>query len=154
MLRTVPAILALVAGSALLAPALDAQSPRTINLVGNDTLTYSLPTITAKPAEMLKVVLRTMSMQPASQMAHNFVLLKPGVDVDAFITAAALARKEAHLPGVYKTKIFVASDLAEPGSAVSVTFKAPGTPGRYSYVCSYPGHYNGGMKGVLVVKVK
>lgn len=152
MLRLAPVMLGLAAAAALAAPPVGAQAPRTINLTGNDTLTYSLPTITAKPLEMLKVVLRTMSMQPASQMAHNFVLLKPGVDVDAFITAAALARTEGHLPGVYKTKIFVASDLAEPGTTVAVTFKAPGSPGRYAYVCTFPGHYNGGMKGVLVVK--
>ena len=35
---------------------------------------------------------------------------------------------------------------------VEVTFDAPTEPGEYVYLCSFPGHYAAGMKGLLVVK--
>jgi len=131
---------------------LAAETARSIKLTGTDALAFSLPTITAKPGELLTVVLRTMSMQPADQLAHNFVLLKPTAKVDAFIMAAAMARTEGHLPAKLKDQVIVASALAAAGETTSATFRAPAQPGRYPYVCSFPGHYNGGMKGVLVVQ--
>ena len=140
---------ALAAGA--LAP-LGAETPRTIRLTGSDGLAFSLPTITARPGEMLTVVLRTMSMQPADQLKHNFVVLKPTAKVDAFILAASMARGEEFLPAKLKDQVIVASGLAAAGETTSATFRAPAQPGKYPYVCSFPGHYNGGMKGVLVVQ--
>ena len=144
--------LSLAFGVAALAPLAANGSGRTVRLVGNDALTYSLPTITAKPGELLTVVLRTMSVQPAHQLAHNFVLLKPTAKVDAFIMAAAMARSENYLPAAQKAQVIVATDMAPAGATVTATFKAPTQPGRYPYVCTYPGHYSGGMKGTLVVQ--
>jgi plastocyanin len=37
------------------------------------------------------------------------------------------------------------------GETSEVTFKAPATPGSYTYLCSFPGHYAMGMKGTLTV---
>lgn len=144
--------LSLALGGAALTPLAAETNGRTIRLTGNDALAYSLPTITAKPGELLTVVLRTMSMQPPSQLAHNFVLLKPAVKVDAFIMNAAMARTESYLPAKLKDQLIVATSMAAAGETVSATFKAPTTAGRYPYVCTYPGHYSGGMKGTLVVQ--
>ena len=143
--------LSLALGVAALVPLSANGSGRTIRLVGNDALTYSLPTITAKPAELLTVVLRTMSVQPAHQLAHNFVLLKPTAKVDGYIMAAAMARAENYLPAAQKAQVIVSTSMAAAGETATATFKAPAQPGRYPYVCTYPGHYNGGMKGTLIV---
>jgi azurin len=139
-------------GVAALAPLSANGNGRTVRLIGNDALTYSLPTITAKPGELLTVVLRTMSVQPAHQLAHNFVLLKPTAKVDAFIMAAAMARGENYLPSSQKAQVIVSTNMAAAGETVTATFKAPTQAGRYPYVCTYPGHYSGGMKGTLVVQ--
>jgi plastocyanin len=32
------------------------------------------------------------------------------------------------------------------------SFGAPAKPGSYTYLCTFPGHFVAGMKGVLVVK--
>jgi azurin len=145
--------LTLAAALAAAAPmTIRAQTPRVIRLTGGDTLTYSLPTITAKPGEALKVVLRTLTMQKPEQLAHNFVLLKPTVKVDAFIMNANLARNEGYLPATLKSQTLVSTEMAAANEEVTTTFKAPLQPGRYPYVCTFPGHYSGGMKGVLVVQ--
>jgi uncharacterized cupredoxin-like copper-binding protein len=33
-----------------------------------------------------------------------------------------------------------------------VKFTAPQAPGEYPFICTFPGHYAIGMKGVLVVR--
>ena len=40
----------------------------------------------------------------------------------------------------------------DPGESVEVTFTAPDTPGDRPYICTFPGHYVGGMKGTLIVE--
>jgi azurin len=129
-----------------------AQAGRTIQLTGNDSLQYSLTTITAKPGERLTVVLRTMSMQPAAQMAHNFVILKPGANVDQFTMMAGMARDHGYIPPQFKSQILVATDLVAANESTKATFTAPTKPGTYTYFCTYPAHFSGGMKGTLIVK--
>jgi azurin len=91
-------------------------------------------------------------MQPKTQLAHNFVLLKPAADVNAFINAASRAKEQDYVPATFKPQVIVATGMAGAGETVRATFKAPAKAGTYPYVCSYPGHFGGGMKGTLVVK--
>jgi uncharacterized cupredoxin-like copper-binding protein len=51
-----------------------------------------------------------------------------------------------------KAKVLAMTAMAGPGETVQVTFKAPAKPGKYEFICSFPGHFLAGMKGVLVVK--
>jgi uncharacterized protein len=37
-----------------------------------------------------------------------------------------------------------------PGERFDLLFRAPTTPGRYPYVCTFPGHWRI-MQGVLIV---
>jgi azurin len=152
MRRLTTLTLTLALGAFAMAPLAAADPPRTIRMMGTDALKFSLPTITAKPGEMLTIVLRTMSVQPAHQLAHNFVLLKPTAKVDAYIMAAAMARQEDYLPAAQKANVITATRLAAAGETAQVTFQAPEKAGTYPYVCTFPGHYNGGMKGTLIVK--
>ena len=148
MFRVVPSLTLVT----LLSTVVSAQAPRTIHLTGNDSLQYSLTTISAKPGEQITVSLRTMSMQPASQMAHNFVILKPGNNVDLFTMMAGLARNHGYLPPELKSQVLVSTAMVAANEVASVTFTAPTTPGTYTYFCTYPAHFSGGMKGTLIVK--
>jgi azurin len=152
MTRIIPTSLALVLAAVLFTAPLGAQAARIVNITGTDTLQFSLKTITAKPGERLTLVLRTMSIQPAAQMAHNFVLLKPGSNIDQFVMQAGMAKATGYMPAKLKSQVLVATDMAAAGETVRVTFTAPAKAGSYTYFCSYPAHYNGGMKGTLVVK--
>ena len=42
--------------------------------------------------------------------------------------------------------------VAGAGETVEVTFKVPAAAGDYTYLCSFPGHFQAGMKGTLTVK--
>jgi len=108
--------------------------------------------IQAKPGERLHVVLKSNGTAPKIVMAHNFVLLKPGTSALEFNNAAMTARDTDFIPPAMKDKIIANTGLAGPGETVDVTFTAPTKPGAYEYLCSFPGHYQVGMKGELVVK--
>ena len=133
------------------APAL-AQAPRTIEIKGTDDMKFSVTSITAKPGEQLRIVLTTVGSMPKMVMAHNWILLKLGADEAAFINASALARQTDFIAPAQKANVIASTKLAGAGEKVEVTFTVPKEAGKYPFVCSFPGHWAAGMKGVLTVK--
>jgi azurin len=129
-----------------------AGAARTIAIKADDLMKFSVTEIVAKPGEQLKIRLSSAGTIPKEVMAHNFVLLALGTDVNKFIMAAAMARDTAYIPAALKTQILASSGLAGPGETVEVTFAAPKAPGKYQYVCSFAGHFQAGMTGWLIVK--
>ena len=129
-----------------------APAGRLIEITGNDQMKYSVAVITAKPGELLRVRLKSVGTLPKIAMAHNFVLLAKGTDPTAFTNASATASTTAYIPAQFKAKVLASSGLVGPGETVDVTFKAPAAAGKYVYLCSFPGHFVAGMKGVLTVK--
>lgn len=142
----------LFAAASLLTSTPAAAAAREVKMTGNDQMQYSIKRIEAKPGESLKVVLTAVSSMPKTEMAHNFILLKKGANPDAFVMAGAMARKTEYVPEAKKDQILASTTLAGGGETVEVTFDAPTEPGEYVYLCSFPGHYAAGMKGLLVVK--
>ena len=57
-----------------------------------------------------------------------------------------------YIPAAKKASILANTKLAGGGETVEVTFTAPTEPGEYTYICSFPGHVSGGMKGTLTVR--
>lgn len=129
-----------------------ASGPRTIEITAGDNMKYSINSIEAKPGEELKVVLTNIGTQPKEVMGHNWILLKAGTDVAAFDAAATTAKDSEYIPQNFKDQIIVHTHLLGPRKSDEVTFKAPETPGEYPFLCSFPAHYQVGMKGVLTVK--
>jgi azurin len=80
------------------------------------------------------------------------VVLKKGVDAKAFADKAITARDTAYVPPELKAQVVVASALIGNGEKTEITFKVPAVPGRYEFICTFPGHFASGMKGVLIVK--
>lgn len=144
---TLAALLAIgVAGTA------SAAEPRLVKIKATDNLQYDVKTIQAKPGESIKVVLTAVSAMSKAEMSHNFVLLAKGTNVDAFAMDAAMARDNGYIPKAKVASVLAQTKLAGGGETVEVTFTAPTAPGEYIYICSFPGHYLGGMKGKLIVK--
>ena len=127
-------------------------APRTVAIKATDDMKFSVTEIVAKRGEKLRVVLSSRGTMPKMAMAHNFVLLAKGTDVDAFANASAVARGTDYIAPALRAKVLAATKLAGNGETVDVVFDAPKVPGRYDFICSFPGHYLGGMRGVLVVK--
>jgi azurin len=134
------------------AKAAPATGGRTIEITGAETMKYSVTELTAKPGEKLHVVLKALGSMPKIAMAHNFVLLKAGVNPQDVSNAAFNARATDFIPADMKDKIIAHTALAGGGETVEVSFAAPTKPGKYDYLCTFPGHFAQGMKGTLTVK--
>ena len=133
-------------------PAAAAKGVRTIEIIGTEDMKFSVPTITAKPGEQLRVRLTAKGAMPKIAMAHNFVLLNKTAKVVDFVTAAMNARATDFIPADKKADVIAHTGLAGAGETVEVTFKVPAAAGDYTYLCSFPGHFQAQRKGTLTVK--
>ena len=129
-----------------------APQVRTVKITVNDDMKFTPNVIEAKPGEHLRVTLTVVSQMPKIAMGHNFVLLSKTADIDPLVNAAMLAQATGYFPPAWKTKVIAVSPLIGGGESATVEFTAPATRGSYPYLCTFPGHYAAGAKGMLVVK--
>jgi azurin len=129
-----------------------AGAVRTVEIVGTDDMKYSVTTIAAKRGEQLRIRLTSKGTMPKIAMSHNFVLLKLGTSQVKFVQAGATARATDFIAPEVKDQVIAATALAGNGETVEVTFKVPNVAGAYPYLCTFPGHFQAGMRGTLEVK--
>ena len=149
------AVLSLLLATAAVSPRAanpPADAPRTVDIAGSDEMKYSVTTITAKPGEQIRVRLTVKGVIPKVAMAHNFVLLKIGTNMDKLLADGAPHRATDFISPAMMSSVIAKTTMAGPGEMVQVTFTVPTKPGRYPYLCTFAGHYQAGMKGVLIVK--
>ena len=87
-------------------------------------------------------------------MPHNVVILKPGSAERAGKAAEAMAAQKdgyekSFIPAI--PEVLFATPLVNSGKNFRLDFKAPGKPGEYPFICSFPGHWQT-MKGVITVE--
>ena len=151
-----------------------AQDIRTIDIIGIDAMKFAvesdmegitvggqagsqqdlllLETIEVQPGEQIRIRLTTRSQLPASAMAHNWILMATEADVTAYVNKAVQAKDQDYMPPELSDQVLFHTELVAGGETTELTFTAPSEPGDYEYICSFPGHYAAGMKGVLTVK--
>ena len=103
----------------------------------------------AKPGERL-----SLTLENPDPMPHNFVLVKPGsidrVGALANLLIAAPDAVERHyVPD--SPDILCHTRILDPQTSTTIHFTAPAQPGRYPYVCTFPGHWML-MRGELLVE--
>lgn len=86
-------------------------------------------------------------------MPHNLVVTAPGALATVGRAAEAMAadptaQERAFVPDL--PEVLHATGLLSPGDAETLRFDAPTEPGRYPFVCTFPGHWTR-MNGVLHV---
>ena len=140
------------AASSAKTPAATVHDGRPIEIVGNDTMKFSVTEISAKPGEKLSITLVNLGTTPKFSMGHNWVLLGLAANVETFLVAAAEAPTTEYVPAARQADILAATKLLGPGERDTATFAAPAAPGRYPFICSFPGHAQVGMRGVLIVE--
>jgi azurin len=125
---------------------------RAITVTANDTMKFDVTEIRAKPGEALAVTLTNTGTVPKFSMGHNWVLLAAGTDLAAFATASMEAATTQYVPASFKPSVLAATKLLGPKESDTVRFYAPTKPGRYPFLCAFPGHMQVGMKGDLIVE--
>jgi azurin len=125
---------------------------RAIAITANDTMKFNLTEIRAKPGEALAVTLTNEGSVPKFSMGHNWVLLAAGVDLNAFAADSTQAATTEYVPASFKDRVLASTKLLGPKESATALFYAPKQPGRYPFLCSFPGHFQVGMKGELIVE--
>lgn len=86
-------------------------------------------------------------------MQHNWVLVAPGALEEIGMAGERMTPtpdKQGRLYVPDSPKVLQATRTLNPGETARLNFTAPGQPGKYPYVCTYPGHWQR-MRGELLV---
>lgn len=121
----------------------------TVEIFGDDQMKFNRGEIRVKVGQEVTVKLTHTGQLPKESMGHNWVLLKPGTNVQEWALAAMAATDSEYVPAG-DAAVIANTGLVGGGESTEVTFTAP-EAGTYDYICSFPGHY-GVMKGKLIVE--
>lgn len=116
---------------------------------GNDQMKFNTVLMRVKAGEDVVITFKNAGTMPKESMGHNFVVLKPSVDLATFGGEAAAAADNDYIPKSSLSSIIAHTKLLGPGEEDKITFKLD--KGVYDYICSFPGHY-GVMQGKIVAE--
>jgi azurin len=128
--------------------------PMAIELHVDDKIKFDVTTFEVKPGQKVSVTFKNVGNTPKFSMGHNFVLMDKTINagnVQTFLDKASQEAAHDYVPQNSR-EVLAHSKLLGPGETDVVTFTAPFVPGEYLYLCSFPGHYSQGAKGVMTVK--
>lgn len=128
-----------------------AAGPRTIELTANDSMKYNLNSISLAVGEEVRLSLSNIGSMPKQAMAHNLVVLKSGSDTAAFATAAAASPTTEYIPAALAGEVIAHTKMLGPKQSDSIVVKFT-QPGEYPFLCSFPAHFQVGMKGTITVR--
>lgn len=120
-----------------------------LQLAAGPNLTYSTKELRVKAGELVQLTFVNPDVVP-----HNWVLLKPGKLATVGELANKLVADPAAALNQYVPKsdaVLSYTDIVEPQKEFTIYFHAPQQPGRYPYLCSFPGHWMV-MNGELIVE--
>ncbi len=123
--------------------------PRTVTIEVDKNLSYKVRSFEARAGEAIEVLLINPDAVP-----HNWALVKPGTlakvgDLVNKIIAEPDAASRHYIP--HSSDVLFYTDIVGPQEQFSIRFRAPKTPGRYPYLCTFPGHWMV-MNGEMIVK--
>ncbi len=124
----------------------------TLTIEGNDAMQFNLKEMKVVEGQKVTLILKHVGKLPMATMGHNWVLLKPGTDIQTFGMAAMTATDTDYIPQDMIDQVIIHTKMIGGGEEISITFDAP-KMGYYKFICSFPGHF-GAMQGSFVVEPK
>lgn len=121
-----------------------------VALASNDAMQFDKKEIKVPAGKKVQLTLTHTGKMAKEVMGHNFVLLKAGVDMAAFATAAMTAKATDFIPEAKKGDVVASTKVIGGGESVTITFDAPAA-GTYQFLCTFPGHY-AVMNGKFIVE--
>jgi putative heme-binding domain-containing protein len=124
------------------------RGARAITIEAGKNLSFSVRTIKVRTGEPISFTLINPDSVP-----HNWALLKPGStarvgELVNKIIAEPDAAVRQYIPRT--DDVLYYTDIVGPQDQFSIGFRAPAAPGRYPYICTFPGHWMV-MNGEMIV---
>lgn len=135
-------------GAAVAATAGEADVVLEVGVVP-DVLRFDRTELSAQAGQRVRIVFRN-----TDNMEHNLVFIEPGSLAKIGRLADELAtspqgRSRQYVPDA--PEVVASTPVLGPGQSYELTFTAPTEPGRYTFICTIPGHWRV-MQGTLVVE--
>lgn len=126
-----------------------------LNPKGNQ-MKFKQETFTVKPGQKIKLVFHNTA--DAKAMKHNVIVVSKAEGKGGKKAAKRIADKgmKAGKKNDFEPKedkaLMASTGIVEPGgNRATITFTAPEKPGKYPYICTYPGHFPM-MQGDMIVE--
>ncbi len=121
---------------------------RPVEIQAGGNLTYNVRSFSVRAGEPIRLTFRNPDVVP-----HNWALIQPGTlpEVGEMVNKL-IAEPDAALRNyIPRTdKVLFYTDIVDPGASFTISFHAPDEPGRYPYLCTFPGHWMV-MNGEMIV---
>jgi len=128
----------------------ESSSENQLSITGNDMMQYNKKELRVKAGKEVTLTLTHVGKMSKQVMGHNVVILKPGVDIQAFaLKATEAGEADDWIPDGGKD-VVVHTKMLGGGQSASITFMAP-EAGTYDFICSFPGH-SALMRGKFIVE--
>jgi plastocyanin len=114
-----------------------------------ERLLFDVREFKVKPGAPVKLVFENPDVTP-----HNLLIVQPGAADEVGLAGNEMAKTadgfaKGFIPD--SPKILHKTKMLNQGDSETLRFKAPDSPGRYPYICTFPGHWLV-MKGDMVVE--
>ena len=115
------------------------EGGRKITIETGTNLTYATRSLTVKRGELLELTLANPDVVP-----HNWVLIKPGAlrrvgELSNKLISDPEAAVRQYIPQTSDVLAF--TDIVLPKEEFTIYFQAPDEPGKYPFLCTFPGHW-------------
>ncbi|HWE36727.1 MAG TPA: DUF6797 domain-containing protein [Isosphaeraceae bacterium] len=122
---------------------------RTVTIEAGKNLTFSVRSFKVRAGEPIRLVFNNPDVVP-----HNWALVRPGTlarvgDLTNKIVAEPDAALRHYIPRT--DDVLAYTDIVPPHDQFTIAFRAPDRPGRYPYLCTFPGHWMV-MNGEMIVE--
>ena len=130
-------------------PWAEGKPGRTLTVQAAQGLQYVQRELHAKAGERLSLTFQNPDVVP-----HNWTLVRPGKlsavgDLANKLIADPNGLARQYVPDT--ADVIVYTDMTNPTASFTIHFDAPKEPGKYPYLCTFPGHWMV-MNGVLLVE--
>jgi putative heme-binding domain-containing protein len=122
---------------------------RRIQIEAGKNLSYTVRSFRVRAGEPIRLTFSNPDVVP-----HNWALVRPGAlsrvgDLANKLIAEPDAVSRHYVPRT--DDVLVYTDIVPPQEQFTISFKAPDQPGRYPYLCTFPGHWMV-MNGEMIVE--
>lgn len=114
-----------------------------------ERLLYDVREFKVKPGAPVKLVFENPDVTP-----HNLLIVQPGAADEVGLAGNEMAKLPDGMARGFipdSPKILHKTRMLMQGDSETLRFKAPTAPGRYPYICTFPGHWLV-MKGEMIVE--
>ena len=124
------------------------KEARGVRIETANNLSFATREFTVAPGEAIQLTLVNPDVVP-----HNWALVQPGKDRAIGEMANQLVADPAGAARQYvpaSDDVLAYTDVVPPKGEFTIYFHAPTRPGRYPYMCTFPGHWIV-MNGTMIV---